>query len=89
MLCGLSFCEITGLKLYPEQGGLNNQPPYLQPDVLGMAHSWLIPLWFVFHTGVHVAMFLGRSMDLSVVTINFWRHFVFQELSHTLSLNTY
>lgn len=67
----------------PEQGGSNNQPPCLQLDVLGMAHSWLIPLWFVFHTQVHMAM------DLSVVTINFWRHFVFQELSYTLSLNTY
>lgn len=33
--------------------------------------------------------FLGRSMELSVVTINFWRHFVFQEPRYTLSSNMY
>ena len=50
--CGL-FCEVTGTMLYPEQGGLNKQPLYLQPAVLGVAYSWFIPQICLSHIGAH------------------------------------
>lgn len=34
---GLPFCEVIGTVLCPQQGDLNNQPQYLQPEVLKMA----------------------------------------------------